>query len=103
MTMPKSGVMRLAKSKSILVSLTDGSKLVFRCETVGSDISSATNGSSVDSVAGKKRRDAAGSENQHRQTGAPRERAESATFQCNVQHLSNSSRAQKRGSSIALT
>ena len=54
--MPKSRVMRLLKSIDAEVSmLDDPSSSVLRLDTVGSDSSSATNGSSVASVAGKNR------------------------------------------------
>ena len=54
--MPKSLVIRLLKSIEADVSmLDDPSSSVLRLETVGSDSSSATNGSSVASVAGKNR------------------------------------------------
>src|SRR5258708_7403624 len=50
---PKSSVMRLAKSTPTSCSRPDGLALLY-C-TVGSDISSATHGSSVASIAGKNR------------------------------------------------
>src|SRR5215471_9905308 len=53
--MPKSSVMRLAKSIEMSHSVAGGTSPVFDQATVGSDISSATQGSSVASVAGKKR------------------------------------------------
>ncbi len=52
---PKSEVIRLEVSPDMSVWITDGSPPVFRRETVGSDNSSATNGSSTTMVAGKKR------------------------------------------------
>src|SRR5205085_4843602 len=52
---PKSEVMRFESSLLIAVSTTDGSVPVFWFETVGSDSSSATKGSSIVIVAGKKR------------------------------------------------
>src|SRR6516165_11499211 len=53
--MPKSSVMRFEKSADISHSVAGGTSPVFDQATVGSDISSATQGSSVASVAGKKR------------------------------------------------
>ena len=53
--MPKSSVMRFEISPEISSSLAGGTSPVFDQATVGSDISSATHGSSVASVAGKKR------------------------------------------------
>src|SRR6516165_5201243 len=53
--MPKSSVMRFDKSAEISHSVAGGTSPVFDHATVGSDISSATQGSSVASVAGKKR------------------------------------------------
>jgi hypothetical protein len=56
--MPKSGVMRLANSNEIVVIRVDGSSSVAGARnhyTVGSDSSSATQGSSLAIVAGKKR------------------------------------------------
>src|SRR5206468_8021782 len=53
--MPKSGVMRLAISTESSVSRVPPSSGVTMLETVGSESSSATNGSSVESDAGKKR------------------------------------------------
>ena len=53
--MPKSSVMRLAKSTEMSHSVAAGTSPVFDQATVGKDISSATQGSSVASVAGKKR------------------------------------------------
>ncbi len=50
-----SGVIRFENSPFMSVSLTEGSMPVFWCDTVGSESSSATNGSSVVIVAGKKR------------------------------------------------
>src|SRR4051812_22411333 len=47
--------MRFESSPLMAVSTTDGSVPVFRFDTVGSDISSATKGSSIVIVAGKKR------------------------------------------------
>src|SRR5207248_1323928 len=47
--------MRFASSLLMLVSTTDGSVPVLRLETVGNDSSSATKGSSIVIVAGKKR------------------------------------------------
>jgi hypothetical protein len=55
MVMPKSSVMRLAKSIETSHSVAAGTSPVLDQATVGSDISSATQGSSVASVAGKKR------------------------------------------------
>src|SRR6516164_9231490 len=52
---PKSSVMRLEKSTEISHSVAAGTSPVFDHATVGNDISSATQGSSVASVAGKKR------------------------------------------------
>ena len=52
--MPKSSVMRFEISPEISSSFAGGTSLVFDQATVGSDISSATQGSSVVSVAGKK-------------------------------------------------
>src|SRR6516165_612520 len=52
---PKSSVMRLAKSTERSHWVAGGTSPVFDHMTVGSDISSATQGSSVASVAGKKR------------------------------------------------
>src|SRR5262249_2326119 len=52
---PKSGVMRLEISAEISHSVPGGTSPVFDQATVGSDISSATQGSSVASVAGKNR------------------------------------------------
>src|SRR6186997_3316090 len=52
---PKSSVMRFEISPEISSSLAGGTSPVFDQATVGSDISSATHGSSVASVAGKKR------------------------------------------------
>ena len=51
-SMPRFGVIRLAISTAIAVSRPSGVSIV---ETVGSDSSSFTNGSSVESVAGKNR------------------------------------------------
>jgi hypothetical protein len=51
-SIPRFGVIRLAISAAIAVSRPSGVLIV---ETVGSDSSSFTNGSSVESVAGKKR------------------------------------------------
>src|ERR1700730_14363086 len=53
--MPKSGVMRLAISAETSHSLAGGTSPVRDQEMDGSDISSAPQGSSVASVAGKKR------------------------------------------------
>jgi hypothetical protein len=53
--MPKSSVMRLAKSTEMSHSVAAGTSPVFDQATVGIDISSATQGSSVASVAGRKR------------------------------------------------
>src|SRR6516165_8734756 len=53
--MPKSSVMRFDKSAEISHSVAGGTSPVFDHATVGKDISSATQGSSVASVAGKKR------------------------------------------------
>src|SRR5207248_10368109 len=53
--MPKSSVMRFASSTEISHSVAGGTSPVFEYCTVGSDISSATQGSSVAKVAGKKR------------------------------------------------
>src|SRR6516162_10153455 len=53
--MPKSSVMRFDKSAEISHSVAGGTSPVFDHTTVGKDISSATQGSSVASVAGKKR------------------------------------------------
>src|SRR5579864_1966407 len=53
--MPKSGVMRLEKSAPTSHSVAGGMSAVLDQEMVGSDISSATHGSSVASVAGRKR------------------------------------------------
>src|SRR6266516_3798226 len=53
--MPKSGVMRLAISTESSVSRVPPSSGVTMLEIVGRESSSATNGSSVESVAGKKR------------------------------------------------
>src|ERR1700730_2887220 len=47
--------MRFASSALMAVSTTDGSVPVLRCDTVGSDSSPATKGSSTVIVAGKKR------------------------------------------------
>src|SRR5689334_15731061 len=47
--------MRFESSLLMSVCTTDGSVLVFRLEAVGNDSSSATNGSSMTIVAGKKR------------------------------------------------
>src|SRR5260370_10774706 len=55
MEKPKSDVMRFDSSPLMSVSTTDGSVPVFWFDTVGSDSSSATNGSSIVIVAGKKR------------------------------------------------
>src|SRR6476646_3563697 len=52
---PKSSVMRFEISPEISSSLAAGTSPVFDQATVGSDISSATQGSSVASVAGKNR------------------------------------------------
>src|SRR5215831_1733608 len=52
---PKSSVMRLAKSTEMSHSVAAGTSPVFDHWTVGNDSSSATHGSSVASVAGKKR------------------------------------------------
>jgi len=51
-SMPRFGVIRFAMSTAMLVSRPSGVLIV---ETVGSDSSSFTNGSSVERVAGKKR------------------------------------------------
>ena len=53
--MPKSSVMRFEKSADISHSVAGGTSPVLNHATVGKDISSATQGSSVASVAGKKR------------------------------------------------
>src|ERR1700731_1119607 len=53
--MPKSGVIRLETSTETSHSVAGGTSPVRDQEIVGSDISSATQGSSVASVAGKKR------------------------------------------------
>src|SRR6516162_5344988 len=53
--MPKSSVMRLEMSAEMSHSVAAGTSPVFDHATVGKDISSATQGSSVASVAGKKR------------------------------------------------
>src|SRR6516164_786292 len=53
--MPKSSVMRLEISAEMSHSVAAGTSPVFDQATVGRDISSATHGSSVASVAGKKR------------------------------------------------
>src|SRR5580693_5173524 len=52
---PKSGVMRLEISAETSHSVAGGTSPVRDQETVGSDSSSATHGSSMASVAGKKR------------------------------------------------
>src|SRR5262245_43761382 len=52
---PKSSVMRFDSSTEISHSVAGGTSPVFDQATVGSDISSATQGSSVASVAGRKR------------------------------------------------
>src|SRR6516164_3747399 len=53
--MPKSSVMRFDRSTEMSHSVAAGTSPVFDQATVGKDISSATQGSSVASVAGKKR------------------------------------------------
>src|SRR6516162_6571718 len=53
--MPKSSVMRFEMSAEMSHSVAAGTSPVFDQATVGTDISSATQGSSVASVAGKKR------------------------------------------------
>src|ERR1700747_2604724 len=53
--MPKFSVMRVAKSTEMSHSVAAGTSPVFDQATVGIDISSATQGSSVASVAGRKR------------------------------------------------
>src|SRR5580693_4711304 len=53
--MPRSGVMRLESSPDTSHSDAGGMSPVFDQETVGSDSSSATQGSSMASVAGKNR------------------------------------------------
>src|SRR6516162_4582412 len=53
--MPKSSVMRLEMSAEMSHSVAAGTSPVFDHATVGKDISSATQGSSVTIVAGKKR------------------------------------------------
>src|SRR5262249_30181329 len=53
--MPKSSVMRLAKSTEMSHSVAGGTSPVFDQATVGKEISSATHGSSVARVAGKNR------------------------------------------------
>src|SRR3974377_1184530 len=53
--MPKSSVMRVEMSPEMSHSAAAGTSPVFDHATVGKDISSATQGSSVASVAGKKR------------------------------------------------
>src|ERR1700674_4344993 len=53
--MPKSSVMRLERSPEMATAVAGGMSPVFDQLTVGSDISSATQGSSVASVAGKSR------------------------------------------------
>jgi len=53
--MPKSSVMRFAISTPMSHCVAGGTSPVFDHDTVGSDISSATQGSSMISVAGKKR------------------------------------------------
>src|ERR1700694_5542983 len=55
MEIPKFSVIRLAKSTEISVSRAEGSSPFLKTAIVGSDISSATQGSSVASVAGKNR------------------------------------------------
>jgi hypothetical protein len=55
MVIPKSSVMRLAKSTEMSHSVAGGISPVFDQATVGTDISSATQGSSVASVAGRNR------------------------------------------------
>src|SRR5215469_4992062 len=52
--MPRSSVMRFDKSAEMSHSVAAGTSPVFDHATVGKDISSATQGSSVASVAGKK-------------------------------------------------
>src|SRR6516164_8366266 len=53
--MPRSSVIRFDSSAEMSHSLAAGTSPVFDQATVGKDISSATQGSSVASVAGKKR------------------------------------------------
>src|SRR5271155_6008613 len=53
--MPRSGVMRLEISPEMFHSDAGGASPVFDQPTVGSDISSATHGSSIARVAGKNR------------------------------------------------
>src|SRR5271157_5368645 len=53
--MPRSSVMRFDNSTEMSHSVAGGISPVFDQATVGKDISSATHGSSVASVAGKKR------------------------------------------------
>jgi hypothetical protein len=55
MTTPKSSVIRFEISTDMSTSLAGGMSPVLNQATVGSDISSAMQGSSVASVAGKKR------------------------------------------------
>ena len=74
--MPKSSVMRLEMSPEMSNWVAEGTSAVFDQATVGSDISSATQGSSVANVAGKNRAPtkqwAKASEKDSRKRGRPK-------------------------------